>query len=416
MQENADTNHINELANEGWSQMKDLLQKHGLEEKKKPGMIAFWTYRIGGLAACILLAIGAYTFFFQSGLDDKNIAHVKNRNITVPTSKKESLIGNKKSEIAGKTGSTQFENINSGNHKKNQTPLAAKINIEKLLEAPNTIILPAPAEAERINKLIRTSFALKINQQQNKVSMFLPVKIDIPKQPLTFSLNKVYEQHLKVKLPVELYAGAGFNISGKRNHQPDFNLSQINIHPAVRLVVPLNKKLSLHTGLYAFSSVNALEASTEKKELVNDVNANLYYTINKASMMKASYFEVPVTLNYHLSTNFTAGAGVEISRLYQFSVKETEKEYDYNENITATNLDRNITVSTLAAPAKKDKISLEKWDPRMVIETTFKKGPLLFSAGYHFGFSTSVTTEETNGTTNHFKNDYFKVGIQYQIK
>ena len=415
MQENLDINQMDELAAEGWAQMKDLLQQHGLEEKKKPGVIAFWAYRIGGLAACILLAIAAYTFIFNSGFDHKNIAHLENKHLPATSSKKENTVNNKENKTTGETGSTNSDNILSGSLQKNQTLSSTKINIQKILQSPNTIYIPAPGQTEKINKIVSTSFARKINQQEEKLSLPSAENIDILKVPLPSSLKKETKQ-TKVNLPVELYAGAGLNISGKRNHQPDFSLSRMNIHPSVRIVFPLNKKLSLNTGLYAFSSINAREASTEEKELVNNVNANLYYTINKSSMLKARYFEIPVTLNYHLSKNWTAGAGVELSRLYQFNVKETEKNYDYNENITATNVDRNITVGTLAAPAIKDKISLKKWDPRMVLETTVKSGPLLFSAGYHYGLAPSISTDEANGTTNHFRNEYFKVGIQYQMK
>lgn len=415
MQENLDTNQMDELATEGWAQMKDLLQMHGLEETKKPGVIAFWAYRIGGLAACILLAVAAYTFFFKSGFGNKDIAHVENKNLTATSSQKEMTGNNKENKTMAKTGSIASEKRLSGTPQNNKTPLATKINIQKILQSPNTIFLPAPGQTEKINKIVLTSFARKINQQEEKLRVPIPENIDLPKAPLSSSLKKE-EKLPKGNLQVELYAGAGFNISGKRNHQPDFSLSRINIHPAVRVVFPLNKKLSLNTGVYAFSSINAREASSEEKELVNNVNANLYYTINKASMLKASYFEIPVTLNYHLTKNWTAGAGLEISRLYQFNVKETEKSYDYNENITATNIDRNITVGTLAAPAKKDKISLKKWDPGLVLETTVKTGPLLFSAGYHYGLSPSITINEVNGSTNHFRNEYFKVGIQYQMK
>ncbi len=415
MHENLDTNQMGELATEGWTQMKDLLQKHGLEEKKKPRLILFWAYRIGGLAACILLAIVAYTFFIKTEPAQKNIAHLQYKHLRTPSSKEENTKNNKEGLTAGKTGSIKSENKISGAPHNRQTPSTTKINIREILESPNTILLPGPGQVERINEIIMTSYAPKIIVQKKSLGVPLPQNLDFLKEPLPFSLVKD-EKLAKVNLPVELYAGAGFNISGKRNQQADFNLSQINIHPSLRIVFPLNKKLSLNTGLYAFSSITAREASTEEKELVNNVNANLYYTLNKASILKASYFEIPVTLNYHLSKNWTAGTGLEISRLYQFNVKETEESYDYNENITATNVDRNVTVGTLAAPATKDKISLNKWDPRLVLETTFKTGPLLFSAGYHYGLSPSISINEANGTINHFKNDYYKVGIQYRMK
>lgn len=413
MQENLDTNQMDELASEGWAQMKDLLQKHGLEEKKKPTVI-LWVYRIGGLAASILLAIVAYTFFFNSGPDQKTLANVEKEIPNISSSKHENTISNLGNKSGGTAGSIPLKNESPGLPQISQTTSASKINIQNVLQSSKTIYIPVPGQAEIIKKAVLTTYARKI-QKEEKLRNPLPINNVTLKNPLLSSFKKT-ETNSEKRSPVEIYAGAGLNISGKRKDQPGFDISQINIHPSIRIVFPLSKKLSLNTGLSAFSSLKAQNATTEEKELVNDVNANLYYTINKASILKASYFEVPVTINYHISRNWTAGAGLELSRLYQFKIKETEKTYDYNENLTATNLDRNLIISTLAAPAKKDKISLKKWNPGMVLETTFKTGSFLISAGYHYGLSPSITTVEANGTTKNFKNEYFKVGIQYQVK
>ncbi len=420
MQDNLHTNQMDELASEGWTQMKDLLQKHDLEEKKKPGMIAFWAYRIGGIAACILLAVAAFTYFSNSQTDHKNIAHLKNNNLPIISPQKENTENDKNDKnahITEKTESTNSGNLKLHQAKTNQPNPATRIIIQNIHHSPNTIYLPVIGQDEKIDKLVLTSFARKIKEGQEsiKVNFKNPAKID--------SLKNLKRPDLKIdskkktgKLPVEFYAGAGFNISGKKSHQNVVSASRINIHPSVRVIFPLNDKFSIQTGLYAFSSINAKEASAKEKELVNNINANLYYKINTTNIVKAAYFDVPITINYKLSKNWTAGTGLEISRLHKFDVKEVEESYDYNENLTATSVERFVGISTYGAQALKNKITIKKWEPRLVLETTFKTGPLLLSAGYHYGLSSSITIKEPNGTTNHFKNEYFKVGVQYQLK
>lgn len=409
---------MDELASEGWAQMQDLLTKHGLEEKKNPKTIAFWAFRIGGLAACILLAIATYTFFYHPGTDHKNIAHVENTSVVAPLLKKETA--ENKEEIKTSEKNTTSNTVTSKNSSPKITHAnkATKINIQSIHQSPNTIYLPVVGQNEKIDKIVRTSYVgkVKADEEDIKGKFKYPLKIDSLKE-FDIPVLELNTQKKTTKLPVEFYAGAGFNISGKSKNQPAFSTSGISIHPSARIILPLNEKFSIQTGLYAFSSINAKEASAKEKELVNNLNANLYYKINTTNIVKAGYFDIPVTLNYHLSKSWTAGAGLEISRMYKSDVKEVEESYDYNENITATLIERYVSAaSTFGSPALKNKITIKKWEPRFVLETTLKKGPFLFSAGYHFGPSPSITMKELNGGTNHFKNEYIKIGVQYKIR
>lgn len=416
MQENLHKNQLDELADEGWMQMKDLLQKHGLEEKKKPGIIAFWVYRTGALTACILLAISAFIYFSDSKMENKNIARIDNHN-PASSSKKESIKINSENKKNEKHLSDNPIQSKSGIQKNDQSNRATKTIIQNIHTSPNTIYIPAIGQKEKIDNHVFTSYVKNIKKEQASIKMNFKnySKIDFSKN-FTQPDLKINATNEEIKLPVEFYGGAGFNISGKEKNKSAFSISRINIHPSARIIFPLNQKLSIQTGLYAFSSIKSKEAMTKEKELVNNINANLYYKINTTNIVKTVYFEVPVTVQYHLSKNWTAGGGLKISRLNTFDVKEVKESYDYNENITATSIERYVAMGTTGTQALKNKLTIKKWEPGLVLETTYKKGPVLFSAGFHYGLSPSITIKNPNGITNHFKNDYFKLGVQYRIK
>jgi hypothetical protein len=93
------------------------------------------------------------------------------------------------------------------------------------------------------------------------------------------------------------------------------------------LISPIYKKLSLHTGLWAFSTVRGKEASSKERELINNMNASIYYNVTTTSVIKASYFDVPVTLHYAISPNWSVGSGLQVSKLYKLNIREQQESY-----------------------------------------------------------------------------------------
>jgi len=217
-----------------------------------------------------------------------------------------------------------------------------------------------------------------------------------------------------VSKKAQFFAGAGINIAtGNMNSNSFFD--GINIHPGFTVAIPLTKKLSLHSGLWAFSSVHGKEVSSKERELVNNINSNLYYNINTTTIIKASYFDVPVTLHYSIHKNWSVGSGLQLSRLYKISIREQKESFDYNNTLFSATVDQFNATPARAAIAFPRKVEINKFEPRFVAETNLQQGKWLFSAGYYYGLGKSVTLKETYNTRHQYRNEYFKLGMHYRI-
>jgi hypothetical protein len=211
---------------------------------------------------------------------------------------------------------------------------------------------------------------------------------------------------------VQFFAGAGINISeGDKN---SFSLHNFNIHPGFTVIIPFTQKLSLHTGLWAFSTLHIKEASTKERELVNTINP--YYNINTTSIVKASYFDLPLTMHYSINSNWSVGAGLQLSKLYRINIKEKKESYDYNNLLFSSTVNLYNPTPARAAAIFQKKVEVKKYEPRLVIETNFNYHNWLFSAGYYYGTGKTITLKDANNMPHHYRNEYFKCGVQYRIR
>jgi len=211
---------------------------------------------------------------------------------------------------------------------------------------------------------------------------------------------------------VQFFAGAGINISeGDKN---SFSLHNFNIHPGFTVVIPVTNKLSLHTGLWAFSTLHKKEASTKERELVNTINP--YYNINTTSIVKASYFDLPLTLHYSINKNWSVGSGLELSKLYRINIKEKKESYNYNNLLFSSTVNMYNPTPGRAAAIFQKKVEVKNYEPRFVVETNFNYHNWLFSAGYHYSLDKTITLKDANNASHHYRNEYFKCGVQYRIR
>jgi hypothetical protein len=95
-------------------------------------------------------------------------------------------------------------------------------------------------------------------------------------------------------------------------------------------------------------------------------------------------------------------------------VKEQKESYDYNNRLFET------TTNTYSGPARisgtfEKKVAIKSFEPRLILETDFKRGDWLFSAGYFYGTEKSITLQQPNGTSQHYRNKYIKLGVQYRL-
>ncbi|HEU5364398.1 MAG TPA: outer membrane beta-barrel protein, partial [Hanamia sp.] len=174
-------------------------------------------------------------------------------------------------------------------------------------------------------------------------------------------------------------------------------------------------KLSLHSGVWAFSTIHGKEVITKEKELVNNFAGNVYYNINTTSIIKASYFDVPLTLNYAFNKNWSAGCGIQFSKLYEVSIKEEKESFDYNNTLSSATVSQFNRTPMAAAAAFQKKVEIKKFEPRLVAEANFEQHRFLFSAGYYYAPGKTITVQDNYNSSHEYRNEYFKLGIQYKI-
>lgn len=226
----------------------------------------------------------------------------------------------------------------------------------------------------------------------------------------TILQNKPSKNH---KRHIEIFAGAGLNFPfGDKNN---VFFKDVNVHPGVIFIIPLNQKLSIHTGLWLLSTIHGKEATASETQLMNNVASNLYYNVHTTSIVKASYFDLPVTINYSIDKNWSIGSGLQLSRLYRLSIKDQKENFDYNNTLYSATVAQYSSSPARAVAVFQKKATIKKYETRFVAEGLFRKKNFLFSAGYYYGLGKTIMVKNTNGTVQQYRNEYFKLGIQYKI-
>ena len=152
----------------------------------------------------------------------------------------------------------------------------------------------------------------------------------------------------------------------------------MNVQPGITVIFPLSSKLSLHCGLWAFSTIHGKEVISKEKELVNNFASNVYYNINTTSIIKASYFDVPLTLHYSINKNWSVGCGVQLSKLYKVSITEEKESFDYNNTLSSASVAQYNRTPMAAAAVFQKKVEIKKFEPRFVAEANFEQHRFLF--------------------------------------
>jgi hypothetical protein len=392
---------MNQLAETGWQQMHKMLVEHGLStEIPSFGSSKKRTWFLVIAAAIFLFIIFSYPLI----LNDKYQLASNSNTITNPGH----ILSNSKH-----TSSSDEEK-----------PVQPSLNKEQVIPA---ILKEKELARERIKAAylqFRRDQAIATLQNQKKF-LFEKFTEKISKTTLPESDNRIdtttilnplpiIPKTLKPKAPrkVQFFAGAGINISeGDKN---SFSLHNFNIHPGFTVVIPVTNKLSLHTGLWAFSTLHKKEASTKERELVNTINP--YYNINTTSIVKASYFDLPLTLHYSINKNWSVGSGLELSKLYRINIKEKKESYNYNNLLVSSTVNMYNPTPGRAAAIFQKKVEVKNYEPRFVLETNFSYHNWLFSAGYHYGLDKTITLKDVYNASHHYRNEYFKCGVQYRIR
>lgn len=399
-----DMNDMEHLAESGWKQMHEMLREQGLANNEPVPVIAIPAVKrtwFPILAASVLFVL---IFSFPYILNDKyHIALNNNVASKAPDQQIKPLtITQSVTMISPVSGTNVFASAD-GNAGKNVNPVL--IDTRK---AAFTISLNA-----KDNDYLRKMATKEIEPLEHIKRVAAPQTVDsVNNHDSVPAKNK---SKARVSKKVQFYAGVGINLSAWSNNKGSFNSGDINIHPGISLVLPISNKLSLHTGLWAFSTVRGKEASSKEKEIVNNIGSSIYYNVNTTSIIKASYFDVPVTLHYAITPRWSVGSGLQISKLYKLNIQEQQESYDYNDNRFSATVQQYVSTPTQAAMALQKKAEIKKYEPRFVAETCIKEGKWLLSAGYYYGLGKTITLKDADNSTHQYRNEYLKLGIQYEI-
>ena len=402
---------MNQLAETGWQQMHEMLVERGLSaevpsfgssSKKRNWFLVI-------AAALFLFIIFSYPFI----LNDK---YQLGSNTNIATNPGHTSLNSEH------TPSSNSEHTSSSNEQKSIQP-----SLNKPQQVSTALLKEKDIARERIKaaylqfrrdqalatlqeqkKFIFQKFTEKIsNTTLPKFSSRIDSTTNITPSP---SIPKATKSTASRK--VQFFAGAGINISeGDKN---SFSLHNFNIHPGFTVVIPVTNKLSLHTGLWAFSTLHKKEASTKERELVNTINP--YYNINTTSIVKASYFDLPLTLHYSINNNWSVGSGVELSKLYRINIKEKKESYNYNNLLFSSTVNMYNPTPGRAAAIFQKKVDVKNYEPRFMVEANFNYHNWLFSAGYHYGLDKTITLKDAYNASHHYRNEYFKCAVQYRIR
>ena len=394
-------NHLNEmqqLADIGWKQMQESLREHGLTNDAKVLPSSRRNHLLLLVAASLFFfIIFSYPYILN---DHAFLSFNKEVPANISVEKPGSVLPPKKLL----TQKSEEQKVITTEEKL------------KLHEKINQQFLQSKKEVFLADLQIRKSSLLKKVLIQKNCKATIPASDDKMDSVIRFektnSLQKKTETTTSKK--IRIFAGAGMNISVEKNHSNSF-LDNVNIHPGVTVIFPLNKHFSLHTGVWALSTIHGKEASAKEKELVNNISGAFYYDIKTTSIVKASYFDVPVTLNYSFNKKWSVGGGLQLSRLYKVNIREQKDSYDYNNTLfSASTLQYNSTPARAVAVFQK-KVDIKKLESRLVAEANFETQRFLFSAGYYYGLGKTILVHDSYNSSQQYRNEYFKLGIQYRL-
>jgi Outer membrane protein beta-barrel domain len=387
---------MEQLANAGWNQMQVLLKEHGLAKVPVP-VNKFSVYQL--IAATLLcLLFLTLPFLVNNRL---NVATA----IEVPSSQQAVGIKTDVTKtvkmITPVSHPAMLSKVQtSGRYGKTIYIDSKKVNFTITLVQPAAITLQQAA-SQRLSPIAQ--YQKTIEQQNPDSSQSLH---SVSKTKNTSAISK----------KIQVYAGAGLNISAWNQDPQPFGLKDVNVHPGISLVLPLSKRFALHSGLWAFSTVHGKEARAKEREFVNNLSNNIYYNVNTTSIVKASYFDVPLTVHYSLNDRWTVGSGLQVSKLYKMNIREEQQSFDYNNTLFAASVQEYNRTPSRAAISLQKKAEIKNWETRLVAESRFKQGKWLFSAGYYYGLGKTITLKESNSVNHEYRNEYLKLAVQFQIK
>lgn len=396
-----DIKDMQKLAEAGWKQMHEMLQDKGLSAEPAALSIGSKKRNVWMVIAALIcfMLIVSYPHFRKDRVSFSSVSKIKPENVATEKNKKQPWLQHEMKLEKNGTAPVSFQQQLLRTKLNQQLSQLKKKNEVDLLQSRRVYLLQKFSEEKKLAISIPTPVSL------------IETNVKIDKAKSVTSQKKAE----KVAKRIQVFAGAGLNLSIGNNSNNSFNFSNLNVHPGITVVLPLSAKLSLHSGVWAFSTLHGKEVITKEKELVNNFAGNVYYNINTTSIIKASYFDVPVMLHYSINKNWSVGSGLQFSKLYKVSIKEEKESFDYNNTLASASVSQYNRTPMAAAAAFQKKVEIKKFEPRFVAEVNFEQNRFLFFAGYYYAPGKSITVQDGVNSKHEYRNEYFKLGVQYKI-
>lgn len=208
----------------------------------------------------------------------------------------------------------------------------------------------------------------------------------------------------------QLYAGVSFNFSG--DHAVAFG--NLGVHPGFGIRLPVARKLYADAMIGLFSSISRSKENTSIKEYVNNAVDDVHYRVYTTDLIRISYIDLPLTLNYRITPQWEVGAGVEVSWLWKSKVSEKKETYDYSNALKR--FEQNTFVTSAANfGAFPSQVQVQNWDTRMVLNAGWSSGRVAIKGRYHHGLAPSVQFLQDHGGVSKFKNSFISLDLQYLL-
>jgi hypothetical protein len=302
-------------AEEGWNNMRQLLDKHLPQKNKKPARRYFFF----GLTGLLCAAFTISSLTLQTDLAKNKIG--KEEKILLASAH---VI--KPNDPVGKTNN-QYNKIFGGNTEK-FIPGNITAN-KKNLTLQQTIHPAAEIQKNGINSFINdllpgnTTKAKNITDSLTSNTTFInPVTDTLPNEPAPGKKKTATNKLLKKNW--QLSTGVAMNISVNANHQ------SLQPYPFAQVKYSLSKTFYIAAGLNLFSPVASNANGLQKTMYLGDTLNNINLYDQRLHYKKLQYIDVPLTAGIKINKHISAEAGIQVSKLISTKTATTLDPYTLN--------------------------------------------------------------------------------------
>lgn len=389
-----------DMVNEGWREMRHLLDLHS-PVKAKPSR----RFLVRWIAAAMFILFVASTVVFMyrparvSVEEEVSSPTVAFSHSPAPGSAKENIV------------ESEFENIGSSENFREKHPDAVK---KEFVKARNEA-----AEDNLESRILPHVKALAFTTGVEAHNPFDISNIEsvsvLPQRAITYSLQHDEQSDSEStgdvsRLKPSFYVGAAINFSGKKS----ISFENRSVHPVMGAQLNVTNRLFIEGGFALFSAVSRKQQVSIGKEYVYNRADDIYYRNYTTDVVRVNYIDIPVTLNYRVTNSFVLGAGMEISRLYKSRIYEKKETYNFSEEITSAEQSTFMSSSSTVGSFPRQ-VEVSGWDPRFLLQAGWSKGNWEAVGKYHAGLQNAVKILNGGSVMHEYDNTFMSLELRYRL-